>query len=617
MLSVTDLRCEPFPAPAEPRPTRLDRRVLLLARARVQRVFSVSQRIRGGPIVAVPLVLIASAMSTYVQSRNRPIGNPQNEILQLRQGPPSPPPLLLRPLPPSEAVAINRSIPIAPGPNPPALPFRFHGSAAAYDRALNCLTSAVYYEAATESDEGQQAVAQVVLNRVRHPAFPASICAVVYQGSTLPTGCQFSFTCDGSLNRGRATREWARSQAAAAAALAGRVFAPVGNATHYHADFVVPYWATSLDKNQVVGAHIFYRWRGAWGKAAAFRRAYPAAEADPVLLRAIALAARQPAVPPIQPAQREPQVSVSANPRVELFNIVRMLAFAPAEGEQSAFEKDAREYFAKFSDHLAVQIYRQLASDGGPLASDVIAQLVQGPAGTDDIEKAPALTLPGRPPEAAAGFAEALADFASHAKFTEFFAKQQLHYLAQGDAYRAVATPVASRFENYLGAGAGSLRMIVAAGVKKPFVIDCSPSPLMVVPQAALDSEGKPSAGGAETEAVLAHAIARRAVDRDRHCGANAKADARADQIASILASRVMRPALATDKPKRDQGPAAAIADALDTYERNRKWFTTFDSFRPALFQTLALGDAPRSVCTSKNRPVSPATGRCSEATKS
>ena len=94
------------------------------------------------------------------------------------------------------------AIPIADLPNPAAQPFTLRGAdEAARARALECLTSAVYYEAGNESADGQQAVAQVVLNRVRHPAFPSSVCGVVYQGSTRATGCQFTFTCDGSLAR--------------------------------------------------------------------------------------------------------------------------------------------------------------------------------------------------------------------------------------------------------------------------------------------------------------------------------------------------------------------------------------------------------------------------------
>jgi hypothetical protein len=82
--------------------------------------------------------------------------------------------------------------------------------------SLQCLTAAVYYEARSEGQEGQRAVAQVVLNRVRHPAFPKSVCGVVYQGSQRRTGCQFSFTCDGSLRARREAGAWARARQVAA-----------------------------------------------------------------------------------------------------------------------------------------------------------------------------------------------------------------------------------------------------------------------------------------------------------------------------------------------------------------------------------------------------------------
>ncbi|WP_416365907.1 cell wall hydrolase [Sphingomonas aerolata] len=75
-------------------------------------------------------------------------------------------------------------------------------------RALLCLTTAIYYEAASEPDAGQRAVAQVILNRVRHPAFPATVCGVVYQGphsGGAPTACQFSFACDGATARAPAS----------------------------------------------------------------------------------------------------------------------------------------------------------------------------------------------------------------------------------------------------------------------------------------------------------------------------------------------------------------------------------------------------------------------------
>lgn len=141
-------------------------------------------------------------------------------------------------------------------------------------RASDCLTSAIYYEARSEPADGQRAVAQVVLNRVRDRAFPSTICGVVYQGSHRRTGCQFSFTCDGSLFRRPEPFAWARARQVADAALAGEVYAPVGSATHYHANYVMPWWAPSLARIGQVGAHVFYRWRGAMERALAFRQDY-------------------------------------------------------------------------------------------------------------------------------------------------------------------------------------------------------------------------------------------------------------------------------------------------------------------------------------------------------
>ena len=124
-------------------------------------------------------------------------------------------------------------------------------------RAIDCLTAAVYYEARSQSADGQRAVAQVVLNRVRDRAFPASVCGVVYQGSHRSTGCQFTFTCDGSLNQRRDPGAWDRARAIATQALGGAVYAPVGAATFYHANYVSPWWAPSLVQVASVGAHIF------------------------------------------------------------------------------------------------------------------------------------------------------------------------------------------------------------------------------------------------------------------------------------------------------------------------------------------------------------------------
>lgn len=156
----------------------------------------------------------------------------------------------------------------------PAKPFFSAGVGMTHARAAECLAQAVWYEAASESEAGQRAVAQVVLNRVSHPSWPSSVCGVVYQGSERRTGCQFTFTCDGSLARRPSGLSWARAQRIAADALAGTVYAPVGHATHYHMLWVNPYWAKTLDHIGTIGAHRFYRNRGAGGEASAFATTY-------------------------------------------------------------------------------------------------------------------------------------------------------------------------------------------------------------------------------------------------------------------------------------------------------------------------------------------------------
>lgn len=177
----------------------------------------------------------------------------------------------------------------------PARPFSYdRATAIDRGRALQCLAAAVYYEAASEPAEGQQAVAQVVLNRVRHPAFPATVCGVVYQGSE-GAGCQFSFACDGAMARMPSRSGWARATRVAAMALAGYVYRPVGLATHYHTYAVTPAWNRSLVMTDVVGAHFFHRWKGYWGTAAAFSQAYRGGEPVPGPHAAVAPAVASPA----------------------------------------------------------------------------------------------------------------------------------------------------------------------------------------------------------------------------------------------------------------------------------------------------------------------------------
>jgi hypothetical protein len=162
---------------------------------------------------------------------------------------------------------------------PPAQPFiASYGDAASALRAERCLTEAIYYEGALEPEAGQRAIAQVVLNRVRHPAYPDNVCGVVFEGQERSTGCQFTFTCDGSRMRAPVPSLWAQANRIAKAALGGAVADEVGMSTHYHADYVMPYWSATLDQSGQIGRHIFYRWRGTTGTPAAFTRRYTGRE---------------------------------------------------------------------------------------------------------------------------------------------------------------------------------------------------------------------------------------------------------------------------------------------------------------------------------------------------
>lgn len=183
-----------------------------------------------------------------------------------------------------DARLINATLPFANSPLKSAQRFVLSGGAEDQRRALLCLTQAVYYEAGFEPLEGRRAVAQVVLNRMRHPAFPKSICGVVYQGAGSRT-CQFTFVCDGALYRRPAADAWREAEKVARAALSGYVETSVGEATHYHADYVAPRWAPMLAKVAAIGQHIFYRWPGSWGQPAAFSGRYAGEPNDPLAMR--------------------------------------------------------------------------------------------------------------------------------------------------------------------------------------------------------------------------------------------------------------------------------------------------------------------------------------------
>lgn len=205
-------------------------------------------------------------------------------------------------------------------------PFSAPRDRASFEQALRCLTEAVYYEARSESGDGQRAVAQVVLNRVRHPSYPNSVCGVVYQGSQRRTGCQFTFTCDGSMGRYIEAGAWARAESVASAALSGSVYRPVGLALNYHTTAIRPYWAPSLVRQAVVGSHIFYRRPGS-ARVEAFSQA-PAVTEPRVRNRAINAAAsgaraQVAANSPARYQSERVQVAAVERPRIERIRIVR------------------------------------------------------------------------------------------------------------------------------------------------------------------------------------------------------------------------------------------------------------------------------------------------------
>lgn len=143
------------------------------------------------------------------------------------------------------------------------------------DEATACLATAIYYEAGFEPREGRVGVAEVILNRLADPRFPKSVCGVVYQGAERRTGCQFTFTCDGSLARAPKPEAWAEAVEIAAAALGGPQAGMAAGANHYHADYVRPGWARAMRQTARIGRHVFYS-DGRGGGAAPVATALPA-----------------------------------------------------------------------------------------------------------------------------------------------------------------------------------------------------------------------------------------------------------------------------------------------------------------------------------------------------
>jgi hypothetical protein len=123
----------------------------------------------------------------------------------------------------------------------------------------NCMARAIYFEARSESELGQLAVARVILNRTKDPAYPKTICGVVYQGSNRRNSCQFSFACDGLPDDVKQPIAWANSKRIAQKAMAGdKTMKIMSTATNYHADYVRPKWAGNMKRLVKIGRHIFY-----------------------------------------------------------------------------------------------------------------------------------------------------------------------------------------------------------------------------------------------------------------------------------------------------------------------------------------------------------------------
>lgn len=132
-------------------------------------------------------------------------------------------------------------------------------------KAEKCLAEAVYFEARGEPVRGQIAVAQVVLNRAFSGYYPSDVCGVVYQNAHRRLACQFTFACDGIPDRVADAEAWTRAQRIAKESLDGRLWlADVGKSTHYHANYVRPWWRRTMRTLSRIGVHIFYRPRK-WG----------------------------------------------------------------------------------------------------------------------------------------------------------------------------------------------------------------------------------------------------------------------------------------------------------------------------------------------------------------
>ena len=190
---------------------------------------------------------------------------------------------------------------IAYRPSEQGLSFKYKGESQAEfeERERRCLATAIYFEARGEPVQGQIAVGQVILNRVRSPNFPETICGVVYQGQMSP-GCQFSFTCDGKTDTPKNDSHWALAQKLARQITSGQVWLPeIGYSTFYHADYVSPQWKSAMNRIDTIGRHIFYKKRNEKPYVVEEASAAPTPDTSKVTAGAFSLASTNPALTPI------------------------------------------------------------------------------------------------------------------------------------------------------------------------------------------------------------------------------------------------------------------------------------------------------------------------------
>jgi spore germination cell wall hydrolase CwlJ-like protein len=198
-------------------------------------------------------------------------------------------------------------------PSQTGLNFKYKGESQAEfeERERRCLATAIYFEARGEPLQGQVAVGQVIMNRVRSPNFPETICGVVYQGQMAP-GCQFSFTCDGKTDTPKNDSHWALAQKLAKQITSGQVWLPeIGYSTFYHADYVSPHWKSAMNKIDSIGRHIFYKKRNEKPYIVEEASAAPAPSSAKVTAGTFSLASTTPAAIPVSAT---PALSLGAAP---------------------------------------------------------------------------------------------------------------------------------------------------------------------------------------------------------------------------------------------------------------------------------------------------------------